>query len=285
MALENATYVSGLNPANPAQSDPISEGDNHLRLIKSALKATFGSITGAITATHDEINKLAGLVTTKAELGFLSGVTSSIQTQLNSLVAKTRTITAGTGLTGGGDLSADRSLSLSGQALAMHNLASNGIVSRTATDTVAARTITAGTGLTVTNGNGVSGNPVISGNTVSDTVWKNGTDTNEYLVSPAKIAAAIWYRTTPVNTSTVLGATAGANPYDVGTYVIAMPNSSIYSQASGTIVSGSTLKANVIYNGNMAEYDTLPGSWKSMARLDVNVAAAARWSMLYLRVS
>ena len=78
-------------------------------------------------------------------------------------VATTRQIIAGTGLTGGGDLSADRTLALTGQALALHNLATNGVIVRTGTGTVAARTITGTTNqITVTNGDGVSGNPTIS---------------------------------------------------------------------------------------------------------------------------
>jgi hypothetical protein len=51
---------------------------------------------------------------------------------------------------------------LTGQSLALHNLATNGIISRTGTGTVAARTIAASTGISVTNGNGVSGNPTIT---------------------------------------------------------------------------------------------------------------------------
>jgi hypothetical protein len=56
MALETATYISGLVSTNPTSSDNISEGDNHLRLIKSTLLATFPNVTGAITKTHTQLN-------------------------------------------------------------------------------------------------------------------------------------------------------------------------------------------------------------------------------------
>ena len=94
---------------------------------------------------------------------------SNVELVGGTMVPTSRTITIanGTGITGGStavDLSTNRSwtIGLTGQALALHNLATNGIISRTGTGTVAARTISAGTGITVTNGDGVSGNPTIS---------------------------------------------------------------------------------------------------------------------------
>lgn len=71
MALETATYISDLVTTNPTSTDPKSQGDDHIRLIKSALKTTLPNITGAVSATH-------------TELSYSSGVTSAIQAQINA---------------------------------------------------------------------------------------------------------------------------------------------------------------------------------------------------------
>lgn len=48
MGLEAATYIEDLNANNPdGAADPKSQGDNHLRMIKSVLKATFPGLAGA----------------------------------------------------------------------------------------------------------------------------------------------------------------------------------------------------------------------------------------------
>jgi hypothetical protein len=71
MSLETGTYISDLVVTNPTASDPKSQGDDHLRLIKSTVKTTFPNITGEVTPTHTELN-------------YVDGVTSAIQTQLNT---------------------------------------------------------------------------------------------------------------------------------------------------------------------------------------------------------
>lgn len=70
MSVETASYPAQLNTTWPLASDFISEGDDHVRLLKSVLKTTFPNFGGAFNATHVEANYLVGLA-------------SPIQTQLD----------------------------------------------------------------------------------------------------------------------------------------------------------------------------------------------------------
>jgi len=63
MTVEVATYIDTLDATYPTSNDPKSEGDNHLRLIKNAIKATFPNITGPVTKTQAQLNATAGDVT------------------------------------------------------------------------------------------------------------------------------------------------------------------------------------------------------------------------------
>lgn len=47
MGLETGTYINDLVETNPLGSDSRAEGDNHLRLIKAVIKATFPGMAGA----------------------------------------------------------------------------------------------------------------------------------------------------------------------------------------------------------------------------------------------
>jgi hypothetical protein len=69
----------------------------------------------------------------------------------------TLNVGAGTGITANAD-----NIALTGQALALHNLAANGLIVRTGADTVTNRSVT-GTAarVSVSNGDGVAGNPTI----------------------------------------------------------------------------------------------------------------------------
>ena len=70
MALESTTYIDGLVTTNPTGTDPRSQGDDHLRLIKATLRSTFPNVSGAMTATHTELNLIDGYTGTTAELNY-----------------------------------------------------------------------------------------------------------------------------------------------------------------------------------------------------------------------
>jgi hypothetical protein len=73
MPLESGTYISSLVATNPVgASDPKSQGDDHLRLIKSTLLNTFPALTGAVTATQAELNILDGVTASAAQLNILA---------------------------------------------------------------------------------------------------------------------------------------------------------------------------------------------------------------------
>jgi hypothetical protein len=87
-----------------------------------------------------------------------------VRTALGATVARTLTgPAAGITVTAGDGVSANPTLALANDLAAVEGLASTGLAVRTAADTWAARTLTGpAAGVSVTNGDGVSGNPTIS---------------------------------------------------------------------------------------------------------------------------
>lgn len=139
------------------------------------------------TEIDTEFNNIATAVATKADLAsptFTGTVTAGTVTagtvNITALTATTATISGGS-ITGITDLAvADGGTGASTAANARANLgtvadtASNGIAARTASNTLTARTITAGTGISVTNGDGVSGDPTIANSGVTSVNGSTG---------------------------------------------------------------------------------------------------------------
>lgn len=138
MALESATYISDLVATNPTSSDNVSQGDDHLRLIKSAIKATFPNITGAVTSTQSEIDATPTLLVD-------SGTTTR--------VAAT---TTGATVTGALDVTSD--ITIGGNI----TLAGTGLTLGTHTAGDYVEGITAGTGVSVVGSGAEGATPTIS---------------------------------------------------------------------------------------------------------------------------
>jgi hypothetical protein len=62
MALESGNYINDLVITNPTSSDPKSQGDDHLRLVKTILKETLNGFTGAILVTAADTGTATGHV-------------------------------------------------------------------------------------------------------------------------------------------------------------------------------------------------------------------------------
>lgn len=107
----------------------------------SAGAITSSSLTASRALVSDGSKVIVSATTTATEIGFVNGVTSAIQTQIDGKQPLDATLTA----------------------LAAYN--TNGLLTQTAADTFVGRqvSVTVNTGLSVTNGNGVSGNPTLAG--------------------------------------------------------------------------------------------------------------------------
>lgn len=63
MSLETAGFIKDLVSTNPEGTDPKSQGDDHLRMLKAVLKAQFSGLTEglALTMTETMLNRMHGI--------------------------------------------------------------------------------------------------------------------------------------------------------------------------------------------------------------------------------
>lgn len=76
MTVETVNLISDLDPTYPAEGEvgTLHEGNNHIRNIKTGIKATFPNIAAPLSATAGVFNKLIGLTATAGDLNVLEGV-------------------------------------------------------------------------------------------------------------------------------------------------------------------------------------------------------------------
>ena len=80
MTVETGSYISALNSALPANTDPKSEGDDHLRFVKAKILETFANVTNAVSATHTEMNYLVGVTSALAGVNQTATLTNKTLT-------------------------------------------------------------------------------------------------------------------------------------------------------------------------------------------------------------
>jgi hypothetical protein len=150
--------------------------------------------TGVTTA---EFDKLDGLTATTTELNYTDGVTSNIQTQLNSKMATASYP----------DL------------VAIESLSSTGIAVRTTTNTWAQRSIGVSGLATISNGNGVAGNPTVNVPAATQAEAEAGTD-NTKAMTPLRVEQAIVDRFNITGSAPTYAARAWVNFNGTGTVAI-----------------------------------------------------------------
>lgn len=81
MGLEaGGTGIVGLNSSNPATGDNVSQGDDHIRLVKAELLREFPNFVAStpVTATQTELNILDGATLTVTELNTLDASAQAV---------------------------------------------------------------------------------------------------------------------------------------------------------------------------------------------------------------
>jgi hypothetical protein len=140
-------YSAGIVSNTPAGNVAATTVQGAINELDSEKQATITGAASTITSTDLAIDravisngsgKIAVSATTATELGYVGGVTSAVQTQL------------------------DAKQPLDADLTAIAALASTGLVARTGAGTAATRTITGNSDISVTNGDGVAANPTLA---------------------------------------------------------------------------------------------------------------------------
>lgn len=105
--------VTAAGPGSAAATIAAGAVDNSKVAAGAAIAVSkLAALTANKAVVSDGSGILSSSVVTSTEVGYLSGVTSALQTQINGRALSARAINTSAPLTGGGDLSADRTLAI-----------------------------------------------------------------------------------------------------------------------------------------------------------------------------
>lgn len=220
-ASQNGIYVVA-SGAWSRSTDADTDAEVHAGMFTFVEQGTVNADSGWVLTTDNPI--VVGTTTlTFAQFSGAGQITAG-----NGLTktGNTLNVGAGTGITVNAD-----DVALTGQALAFHNLGTNGMVARTGSGTVAARTISGTTNrVTVTNGDGVSGNPTID--------IASNYDGQNTITTLGTVTTGAWNATT---IGAIYGGT-GLTSYATGDIIYASASNTLAKRSIGT--DGQVLQVN-----------------------------------------
>jgi hypothetical protein len=226
-----------------------------VNITETALEYFTPSDVGSNISFLDLTDTPSSYTSNSLKLLRVNSTSTAIEYDPNTYVPTTRTISTNNGLTGGGDLSINRTFGLTGQALALHNLATNGLIVRTGSGTVTARTITGSTFITVTNGDGVSGNPTISLATLN-----LGDLSNVVLTTPSSDQILQFNGTNWVNATISAASSGTVTSITAGTGLAATPANPITTTGTLALTGQALALHNLATNGLIYRNGTTIGT-------------------------
>ena len=155
-ASANGIYVVATGAwARATDADNTPGSEVHGGMFCFVTEGAANADSGWVLTTNDPVT----LGTTNLAFTQFSGAGQIADGDGIAKSGNTISVAVGTGLA----VSKAGGVALTGQALSLHNLATNGIFVRASGSSVVARSVAAsGTGITVANGDGVSGNPTVA---------------------------------------------------------------------------------------------------------------------------
>jgi hypothetical protein len=147
------------NYVHPTQSAiDVDATNNGINVIDRVQVNTLGHVTSVTTRDLSNATTTNAGVMSAADKTKLDGIASGATANTGTVTS----VATNNGITGG-TITTTGTIGLTGNALSLHNLATNGLVTRTAANTLTSRSVaTSGNGISISNGDGVAGNPTLS---------------------------------------------------------------------------------------------------------------------------
>ncbi len=312
MALESAGFISALVSTNPAASDGLSQGDDHLRLIKATLLATFPNFTAvalastqanidaAVTAANTTLPArfpvvtadIAALAVTTANIA-LQNVTTATIADANVTTAKIAPLAVTTALIADANVLTAKIADANVTYAKIQNVAANKLLGNGTGSPAAPAELGIGTGLVVFAGNLTAPAFPPKGAYTNKSIKVASNTTVTVSVDAVTMSDGTNYLTKAVSGTVNLGTNGGVLALDAGSIAIdtwyaiwafAKPDGTVTAAASTSfsapaLPSGYTMSAYLGAVQTIHASATLYGTWQ-LGRIAQYVVGLAQTTAL-----